>query len=153
MTSMPGWQYRLSEDELWDLVAFIKHMPALSPVDYKAQLAALEAARRESVAASGQRPSGDERKAGLHAIYQYLCLTCHAIPGTVEGKPNVGPPLGSVASRRYLGGVLLNTPENMVRWLMNPQAIDPRSGMPNLNVSERDARAIAAYLYSLDQSP
>lgn len=153
MTAMPGWQYRLSEDELWDLVAFIKHMPALSPVDYKAQLAALEAARRESVAASGQRPSGDERKAGLHAIYQYLCLTCHAIPGTVEGKPNVGPPLGSVASRRYLGGVLLNTPENMVRWLMNPQAIDPRSGMPNLNVSERDARAIAAYLYSLDQSP
>jgi mono/diheme cytochrome c family protein len=153
MTAMPGWQYRLSEDELWDLAAFVKHMPALSPVDYKAQQAAMEAVRSKPVVAAAQGQSHDDRKAGLHAIYQYLCVTCHAIPGTVEGKPNVGPPLDSVASRRYLGGVLVNTPDNMVRWLMNPQAIDPRSGMPNLHVREQDARDIAAYLYSLDQPP
>lgn len=51
-----------------------------------------------------------------------------------------------MSARRYLGGVLLNTRENMVRWLMNPQAIDPRSGMPNLHVRQQHARDIAAYL-------
>ena len=153
MTAMPGWQYRLTEDELWDLAAFVKRLPTLSPVEYKQQQAAAAPAQRQPVVANvGAQPNGNP-KAGLHAIYQYLCVTCHAIPGTVEGKPNVGPPLGSVASRRYLGGVLLNTPENMVRWLMNPQAIDPRSGMPNLHVREQDARDIAAYLYSLDKAP
>jgi len=153
MSAMPGWQYRLTEDELWDLVAFVKRLPTLSPVDYKAAVASASpppAAAKEVMA--GSRPDGDA-KAGLHAIYQYLCVSCHSIPGTVEGKPNVGPPLGSVASRHYLGGVLLNTPENMVRWLMNPQAIDPRSAMPNLHVREQDARDIAAYLYSLNKSP
>ena len=153
MTAMPGWQYRLTEEELWDVAAFVKHLPTLSPSEYKAQQPGAKPAQRQTVASSaGARPSGDP-KAGLHAIYQYLCVTCHAIPGTVEGKPNVGPPLGSVASRRYLGGVLLNTPENMVRWLMNPQAIDPRSGMPDLHVREQDARDIAAYLYSVNKSP
>jgi mono/diheme cytochrome c family protein len=153
MTAMPGWQYRLTEDELWDLVAFVKRLPTLSPVDYKQQAAAASVVQAKTVAASpGDEPGGDPR-AGLHAIYQYLCVTCHAIPGTVEGEPNVGPPLGSVASRRYLGGVLLNNRENMVRWLMNPQAIDPRSGMPNLHVKEQDARDIAAYLYSFSKAP
>jgi cytochrome c2 len=79
-------------------------------------------------------------------------VTCHTIPGTVGGKPNVGPPLDGVASRRYIGGVLLNTPDNMVRWLSNPQAVDPMSGMPDLGLKEQDARDIAAYLYTLKQS-
>lgn len=153
MTAMPGWQYRLTEGELWDVVAFVKHLPTLSPSEYKAQQPGATPAQRQPVAASAGAQAKGDPKAGLHAIYQYLCVTCHAIPGTVEGKPNVGPPLGSVASRRYLGGVLLNTPENMVRWLMNPQAIDPRSAMPDLHVTEKDARDIAAYLYSLDKSP
>ena len=152
MTAMPGWQYRLTDEELWDLVAFVKHLPALSPVEYKTAAAEAAPPSRQRTARVGGQPDGDP-KAGLHAIYQYLCVTCHAIPGTVEGQPNVGPPLGSVASRRYLGGVLLNTPENMVRWLMNPQAIDPRSAMPDLQVREQDARDIAAYLYSLDKPP
>ncbi|MFL6717243.1 MAG: c-type cytochrome [Burkholderiaceae bacterium] len=152
MTAMPGWEYRLSENELWDLVAFVKGLPTLSPVDYKKTLPTAAPTDRQQAAKVGGQPDGDP-KAGLHAIYQYLCVTCHAIPGTVEGEPNVGPPLGSVSSRRYLGGVLLNTPENMVRWLMNPQAIDPRSAMPNLHVREQDARDIAAYLYTLEKSP
>ncbi|MFL6719104.1 MAG: c-type cytochrome [Burkholderiaceae bacterium] len=151
MTAMPGWEYRLSENELWDLVAFVKRLPTLSPADYKATLPNAAPTGHQQAAKFGVQPDGDP-KAGLHAIYQYLCVTCHAIPGTVEGKPNVGPPLGSVASRRYLGGVLLNTPENMVRWLMNPQAIDPLSAMPNLHVREQDARDMAAYLYTLEKS-
>jgi cytochrome c2 len=48
-----------------------------------------------------------------------------------------------------LGGVLPNSPENMVRWLRAPQQFAPLSAMPDLGVTERDARDIAAYLETL----
>jgi cytochrome c1 len=38
-----------------------------------------------------------------------------------------------------------------VRWLQNPQAIDPQSAMPDLGVKEKDARDIAAFLYTLNK--
>jgi cytochrome c1 len=45
--------------------------------------------------------------------------------------------------------MLPNTPENMVRWLREPQAVNPRSAMPDLGVSEGDARDIAAFLSTI----
>jgi len=36
-----------------------------------------------------------------------------------------------------------------VRWIQNPPAIDSKTAMPFLGVSERDARDIAEYLYRL----
>lgn len=62
----------------------------------------------------------------------------------------VGPPLAGISARGFLGGVLPNTPENLVRWLRAPQEINPRTAMPDLGVSERDARDIAAYLATLN---
>jgi len=41
-----------------------------------------------------------------------------------------------------------NTQDNLVRWIMDPQAIDPDNAMPNMGVSERDAIDISAYLLS-----
>jgi mono/diheme cytochrome c family protein len=35
MSGMPAWEYRLQDDELWQLVAFLQHMPQLSPADYQ----------------------------------------------------------------------------------------------------------------------
>lgn len=37
------------------------------------------------------------------------------------------------------------------RWLREPQRVNPDSAMPDLGVSERDARDMAAYLYTLDR--
>ena len=48
-----------------------------------------------------------------------------------------------------LGGVLPNSPENMVLWLRAPQAFTPHSAMPTLGVPERDARDMAAHLATL----
>jgi cytochrome c1 len=45
--------------------------------------------------------------------------------------------------------VLPNTPQNMVRWLRHPQAVSPKSAMPDLGVTEPDARDVAAYLSTL----
>ncbi len=92
--------------------------------------------------------TGGEAGRGKAAIERYGCPACHTIPGIPGYGANVGPPLGRLASRAYLAGVLPNLPPNLVRWLRDPQAVAPRTVMPNLGVSEADARDMAAYLYS-----
>src|SRR5690349_6975830 len=84
---------------------------------------------------------------GRLAIELYGCASCHTIPGIPGADAMVGPPLNGVAQRTYLAGILPNTPENLVRWIENPPAVDPRTGMPNLHLNETDARDIASYLY------
>lgn len=150
MTAMPGWKYRLSEQELWDLTAFVKQLPRISPVEYQREYASPSSVQTvaDSPDVGDGRGLGDP-KAGRHAIEQYLCATCHQIPGVVGAEHWVGPPLRGIATRTYIGGVLVNTPENMMAWLRDPQRIKPMSAMPNLHIREQDVRDIAAYLYTL----
>ena len=49
----------------------------------------------------------------------------------------------------FIGGVLPNTPDNMVRWIRAPHRFVPDGAMPDLGVTDRDALDIAAYLESL----
>jgi cytochrome c2 len=91
-------------------------------------------------------------EAGREAFNQYACVSCHVIPGIVGADIHVGPPLSAVAERKYLAGVLPNTPANLVRWLREPQAIAPRSAMPDLGVSQQAALDMSAYLYNLHGS-
>jgi cytochrome c1 len=37
----------------------------------------------------------------------------------------------------------------MMRWIQHPQGIEPGTAMPNMNVSDSDARDITAFLYTL----
>jgi mono/diheme cytochrome c family protein len=37
MSGMPAWEYRLSDAEIWQIVAFVRRLPQLSPADYAAQ--------------------------------------------------------------------------------------------------------------------
>ena len=100
-------------------------------------------------AAAAAEERGDVEK-GRHAIERYGCVACHTVPGVHGPRGDVGPPLEHMARRTYIAGVLANTEENMVRWLRNPPAVDPRTAMPNVNMSEAEARDIAAYLSTLD---
>lgn len=86
---------------------------------------------------------------GRELVARYGCAACHTFPDAANQGSNVGPPLHKIAKRAYIGGVLPNTPEDMVRWLQNPPQIDPRTAMPNLGISEAEATDIAAYLYTL----
>ena len=86
---------------------------------------------------------------GRLLLRQYGCASCHSIRGVASASGNVGPPLNGVAQRVYLGGVLPNTPENMVRWIRGPQRFDPRTAMPDMQVPEAEARDMVAYLYAL----
>jgi putative membrane protein len=93
--------------------------------------------------------TGGSATSGKVAIGKYGCGACHAIPGIDSANATVGPPLTQIAMRQYLGGHLLNTPTNMVKWIQHPQVIDPGHAMPELGVTDEDAKDIAAFLYSL----
>jgi cytochrome c2 len=86
---------------------------------------------------------------GRQIVRAYGCTACHSIPGVAGPDARVGPPLGGIASRMFIAGVLPNQPANMIRWIRNPQGVDSLTAMPDLGVSERDARDIAGYLYTL----
>ena len=87
--------------------------------------------------------------AGEAAIRRYGCGGCHEIQGMAGADGGVGPSLSGIAVRTELAGHLQNDPANLVRWLRDPQSVAPGNGMPNLGVSEKDARDMAAYLYTL----
>jgi cytochrome c len=92
--------------------------------------------------------TGGDARRGAVLIRQYGCGSCHTIPGIRGARGLVGPPLTGIAQRAYVGGVLTNTPENLVRWIQDPPAVDSKTAMPNLGVSYDDAVDIAGYLYS-----
>ena len=94
------------------------------------------------------RTGGDPDR-GRALIEQYGCSSCHTIPGIRDADSLVGPPLTRMAARSYIGGVLTNTPDHMVQWVNNAPGVDPMTAMPNLGVTETDARDIAGYLYTL----
>jgi cytochrome c len=87
--------------------------------------------------------------AGEQAIVKYGCGACHTIPGIRGADTYVGPLLTGYSRRHYIAGTLPNTYENLILWLQNPQAVEPGTVMPNLGVTEIEARDIAAYLYTL----
>jgi cytochrome c2 len=93
--------------------------------------------------------NGGNPDAGVALIQKFGCGTCHTIPGVADADGQVGPPLNAIAKRVYLAGKLRNTPDNMVRWLKDPQAVVPGNAMPNMGISQDQARDIAAYLYTL----
>ena len=109
----------------------------------------LSACGRVTAAQKAAVLTGGDPGRGRNKIQYYGCPSCHVIPGIPGADGMVGPPLARVASRVYIGGVLTNTPDNMVRWIQNPKAIDQLTAMPNMGVTASDARDIAGYLYTL----
>jgi putative membrane protein len=118
------------------------------PVLVCVAIAALSACRPSASEEASIITGGDVQR-GKVAIVRYGCQSCHTIPKIEGANATVGPPLDRVAVRQYLGGHLSNTPDNMVRWIQHPQLVDPKNVMPELGVTDQDARDIAAFLYTL----
>lgn len=150
MSGMPAWEFRLSEAELWSLVAFMQRLPQLNAqqyADFANRAPAPPACGREMQSAPASAPADAQR--GKRALYQYACNACHTIPGVTSAHPRVGPPLAGIGNRALIAGVLANTPENLERWLRETQQVKPMTAMPQLGVTQQDARDIAAYLGTL----
>jgi cytochrome c len=95
---------------------------------------------------------GGDPKRGRDLVIRYSCGSCHEIPGIEGTKGLVGPPLGSVGRRTVIAGVLANTPDNMARWISHPQSVVPGNAMPDMGLSDPQARDVAAYLYSSERN-
>jgi cytochrome c len=101
---------------------------------------------RDSVAAL---TGGGNAERGRDLVAAKGCISCHVIPGVRGADGNVGPSLDRIATRIYIAGVRPNTPENMIRWINDPPAVDPLTAMPDLHLNDADIRDIAAFLYTL----
>lgn len=161
MSGMPAWEFHLSDADLWAVVAFMRVLPTLSARDYAALAvpatapvttpapAQVAAPVPPAPAVQGQRVAGTLRgdpERGRAALAQHACRACHMIPGVSGPETSVGRTLDGLAERRFIAGGLPNNEANLVRWIRDPQSIDPHTAMPAMGVSERDALDMSAWL-------
>ena len=78
------------------------------------------------------------------------CAACHQIPGIDWPKGRMGGSLAGFSERPLIAGRLPNQPDTLVRWLRNAPSLSPGAGMPPQNLSQAEARDVAAFLYTLE---
>ncbi len=86
---------------------------------------------------------------GADLIRDRACGSCHRISGIDEADGTIGPPLSNWSDRAYIAGKLPNNTDNLVLWLTDTHRVAPETAMPELDLTEREARHIAAYLFSM----
>lgn len=150
--TMPSFGKVFSEEEIWNLVAYIR---TLHP--YKGEAVKFDEAkpynakrpRSTSIteadfdALMASKVTDDTVKSELTTLGEemfdeYGCIGCHK----VKGK---GGLLGPNLSR---AGFMLQ-PQFIYRWVRNPQSFKPETRMPNLDLPEEDALAVTLYLGTL----
>lgn len=87
---------------------------------------------------------------GREAIIEHGCGSCHTIPGIPGADALVGPPLEAWSGRAFVAGILPNDPDNLARFLADPDEVRPGTAMPDLALTEEDIAAIVAYLFTLE---
>ena len=95
------------------------------------------------------RPRGAAAVAGERVIASVGCGSCHAIRGT-SLKGTFGPDLTHFGSRGGIAAYTLpNTPENLLKWIQDPQAVKPDCSMPNVPLPLEQQKELVAYLEEL----
>jgi cytochrome c len=121
-------------------------LPTQPPAATKA---AATAAPATGAPTTGAAAAGDPA-AGKQAIAKYGCGRCHTIPGIDGANGTIGPNLAGFAKLSVIAGTSVsNTPENDVKWVMNPPSVKPGTQMPVLGVTQTDAENITAFLRTL----
>lgn len=181
LAGMPAFGLGKEQRELWALTAFLVQLPRITPEEYRRMIAAIAGGTPDAAALPPPgRPSpgrSDHRhmppiewvrptdpgvrllleeastERGRMLIDSVGCGACHTVPGVRDATGRVGPPLTRWGERHFLAGFLLNEPDMLTMWLQDPGAVKPGTGMPNLGLTPVQARDIAAYLYTLGDSP
>ena len=87
---------------------------------------------------------------GKQLVEQYGCNVCHTVPGIEGAQGSLGPSLAGVAVRKKISNdTVVNTPENLAKYVENPPALNPDSTMPALGIPTAEAKDIAAFLLKL----
>jgi len=110
-----------------------------------------EPAAFERWVAAQKAPAPEPPEAAVEGRDIYVksaCVGCHSIRGVSAGV--LGPDLTRFGARKTLAAAMFpNTADNLVAWLRDPPAVKPGAKMPNLGLTEAQARAVATYLLSL----
>lgn len=131
-------KYDLSEEEISDLVAFLKWIGEMDLNGFPPEPDRAYGVKTASAATS---PTLSESQIALSQppkIFNQMCLACHALNGS---GGTTGPALDGIGSLRDTA--------YLVKWIKDPQSIKPASTMPKLPVSDEDIQAIADFLSTL----
>lgn len=94
-------------------------------------------------------PADGKVAEGRRIFEGVACINCHSVAGT-PANGRFGPDLTHLMSRETIAsGAATNTPENLRRWIENPNAIKPGSLMPAMGLNGPQLEAVTAYLVSL----
>ncbi len=147
---MPEYGHTLSEEEIWSLVAYVRHLagdnthPVTLPDNTSKTRPASPPLPHDPLNVFSDWYSKNGRDASLIEQGEKLfrkkksCFACHQLED--EGGL-LGPDL-SRAGFSY-------TPGWIFTWVGNPQRIKPQSKMPNLGLDNEECRAITVFLASL----
>lgn len=98
-----------------------------------------------------RQPAAEEPAAGTgrSAFLAQSCVNCHRVRGTAA-QGTYAPDLTHLMSRKTLASCMVeNTPENLRRWLVDPQQIKPGCLMPAFGLGDRECNEIVRYLLTL----
>jgi cytochrome c oxidase subunit 2 len=99
--------------------------------------------------ARNARPATSSTTRGRAAFFSESCADCHQIRGT-SAHGRVGPDLTHFASRTTIAaGEIPNTPDELRRWLRDPQHVKPGNKMPDVPLPDSEWQALQAYVESL----
>jgi cytochrome c oxidase subunit 2 len=86
---------------------------------------------------------------GQHVFESQACINCHAVKGTIANG-RFGPDLTHLMSRDTIAsGAADNTPDNLRRWIENPEVFKSGSNMPAMNLTPDQLTQVTAYLTTL----
>jgi cytochrome c oxidase subunit 2 len=107
-----------------------------------------------SAAQGGGAAVTGDGNTGKTLFQQKGCIACHVAQGVPGATGTIGPNLngiGDVAKRPKLADGANNTPEHVREWIKDPQKLKPGTMMPNLQLSDKEADDLTAFLATLKQ--
>jgi cytochrome c oxidase subunit 2 len=115
---------------------------AQSPEDFEAWV---KQQQRPAEQISGNAVAAEGQTVFMHSA----CINCHTVAGTVA-TGRFGPDLTHLASRDTIAsGAVKNTPENLKKWIADPNSMKPGVLMPSMHLNDHDLDVITAYMTTL----
>lgn len=143
--------------QMWD-AAILKSSGAISSASKSSMLAvvaflllgfaACQSANQRAVEQAKAQVGGDPAR-GAFLLQRYGCGGCHRIPGVLGAAGKAAPSLEHLSNEAYISGNLPNTPPNVMRWIISPHSVLPKTKMPEYGIGAAEARDITTYLWSL----
>lgn len=97
------------------------------------------------------KPAADDTSTakGREVFLSQSCVNCHRVRGTTA-EGTYAPDLTHLMGRATLAsGMVPNTPENLRKWIDDPQQVKPGCLMPAFGLSDQDHDQLIRYLQTL----